>query len=55
MNLFVEEKQTHSQTLKTNTWLPKGTGVGAGELLGVWDRHCAHCDTWNDWPMGPAV
>ena len=31
--------ETDSQTLKINLWLPKGTGGGGEEVLGVWDWH----------------
>ena len=40
INEFICRTETDSQTLKTNSWLPKRTGVG-GEMntLGVWDWH----------------
>ena len=31
--------ETDSQTLKTNLWLPKGTGEDGRDGLGVWDWH----------------
>ena len=54
MNLFAEE--TDSQTLKTNLWLPKGTGweggMDWGFGAGIWNTYGIHCGIWNDWPMG---
>ena len=35
MNLSTKQKQTHSQTQRTDFWLPRGMGGGDG--LGVWD------------------
>ena len=29
----------------------KGDRWGWG-WTGVWGLACAHCDTWNDWPIG---
>ena len=50
MNLFPEQKD--SQTLKTNSWLPKGTaGGGKGWTTGLGLAY-AHCGIWNDWPPG---
>ena len=50
MNLFVEQKQTH-RLLKTNLWLPKGTGEREG-IIGGMGLSYAHCGIWNDWPTG---
>ena len=36
MNLF---ENRNKQTLKSNLWLPKGTGGGAGDGVGIWDWH----------------
>lgn len=43
MNLFSKQKQT--QTLKTNPWLPKGTGEGGWDGPGVqdWQMHTEVC------------
>ena len=37
MHLLAKEKW--SQSLKTNSWLPKGTSSGGGDGLEVWDWH----------------
>ena len=52
MNLFAEQKQTYR--LK-NLWLPKETGGGGRDELGVWDWH-THTEVYGmigQW--GPAV
>ena len=43
--------ETDSQTLKTNLWLPKGTGDGGGMNWGL-GLAFAHCSLWNYWPTG---
>ena len=48
-NELIGSAETDSQTLKTNSWLPKGTGCGGMEGLGL---AYAHCGIWNDWPTG---
>ena len=37
-NELIYRTETDSQTLK-NIWLPKGTGLGVEDGLGVWDWH----------------
>ena len=39
MNELICRTETDTQTLKTNIWLPKGTGGGGGDGLGVWCWH----------------
>ena len=39
------------QTLKTNSWLPKGTGWGEG-LIGGLGMVYAHYCLWNEWSTG---
>ena len=50
-NEFICRAKTDSQILKTNLWLPKGTGGGEGQTGGLGLAY-AHCGIWNDWPMG---
>ena len=40
-----------SQTLKTNLWLPKGTG-GGKEWTGGLGLAYAYCGMWNECPTG---
>ena len=46
--------ETESQTLKTDLWLPKGTGGAGGDGLGVWNwhMHAVLCGVNGQW--GPA-
>ena len=58
-NELICRTETDSQTLKTNFWLPKGTGIGGKDRLGVWDWHMPIFYMWymerltGQW--GPAV
>ena len=47
MNLLTEEKWITD--LKTNLWLPKGTGSWEGWTEGLAQ---VHSSLWNDWPKG---
>ena len=38
MRIEISDTETDSQTMKTNLWLPKGTG-GGRDGLGVWLWH----------------
>ena len=54
-NEFIYRIETNLWTLKTNLWLPKWTGCGERDGLGVWDWHMhtvvyGMTDQW-----GPAV
>ena len=52
MNLFAEQKQI----LKTNSWLPKGTGVGGREgWIGAWGLTYAQCGIGMTGRRGPAL
>ena len=44
--------ETDSQPLKTNLWLPKGTGWGSRDRVWGLGLACAHCGIGNVWTMG---
>ena len=49
-------KKGDVQTLKTNVWLPKGTGGGGGEgWIGGLGLACSHCSMGMTGHWGPAV
>ena len=50
MNLFTKQKQTH-RFLKTNLWLPKGSGGRKGWIQGLGLAYAHYC-IWNVWSMG---
>ena len=47
----IYKKETDSQTLKTNIWLPKGRVVGKGWVGGL-GLAKAHFCIWNGWSTG---
>ena len=47
-NELIFRTEIDSQTLKTNLWLPKGTGGDEG-WIGDLGLACANCSIWNDW------
>ena len=53
-NELIYKTETHSQTQKTNLWLPKGKNGGRGKL-GVWDQQIQTTIYKIDKQQGPTV
>ena len=53
-NELISRRETDSQTLKANLWLPKGAGYGEGWTRGLGLAY-AHCVYGMTCPWGPAI